>query len=764
MIIVEDIVDSGLTLRYLRRNLGVREPASPRGVRPPREGGPAARRPRPGLRRLPDPARLRRRLRPRRRREVPQPPRHPPLRRLPDPRRRRPGSLAGRGPPTRPPPPHPGAARPSLVASVRRRGRATWRCGPDADVEELTLDEFEEAVVDGDVDTATIKDRVALDRAASSRGGDRLPGVVPRGVRRRAHHAAARPTTSSSTPTRAASRLGVAALQPAADPAAVRADRLPHELDAPGGSRVMRLRQVAGQAAHRRRAARSPSPTSPGADEAVEELERDPRLPRRPRPLPGHRRQASRRACCSTGRPGTGKTLLARAVAGEAGVPFFSISGSDFVEMFVGVGASRVRDLFEQAKAAAPAIMFVDEIDAVGRHRGSGLGGGHDEREQTLNQLLVEMDGFDAQTGVILIAATNRPDILDPALLRPGPLRPPDRRRPPRPRRPPGHPRGARQGQAPRRRRVASTCSPAARPASPAPTSPTSSTRRRCSPPGAASPRSACAECEDAIDRVIAGPERRTRVLSEQEKSVIAYHEAGHALVGHVLAGTDPIHKVSIVARGRALGWTLALPTEDRVLRTRSQLRDELAMLLGGRTAEELVFGEVTTGAQDDIERATTHRPGDGHRVGHERRARARGRSAAATAGRSSAATAADHGDELAVADRRRGPRACIDEAHDRARAVLVEQPGHARPAGRRAGRAGDARRGRAGRGLRRRQPTPAPPRRVAAPRSSPSCRSPTEPVAGAGRRHRRRSRVRPGSRERLGAWRRSPDVPEGLA
>ena len=186
------------------------------------------------------------------------------------------------------------------------------------------------------------------------------------------------------------------------------------------------------------------------------------------------------------GPPGTGKTLLARAVAGEAGVPFFSISGSDFVEMFVGVGASRVRDLFEQAKASAPAIIFVDEIDAVGRHRGSGMGGGHDEREQTLNQLLVEMDGFDARTGVILIAATNRPDILDPALLRPGSLRPPDRRRPARPRRAPGHPRGARQGQAARPTASASTCSPAARPASPAPTSPTSSTRRRCSPPAGA--------------------------------------------------------------------------------------------------------------------------------------------------------------------------------------------------------------------------------------------------------------------------------------
>jgi cell division protease FtsH len=304
------------------------------------------------------------------------------------------------------------------------------------------------------------------------------------------------------------------------------------------------------------------------------------------------------------GPPGTGKTLLARAVAGEAGVPFFSISGSDFVEMFVGVGASRVRDLFEQAKAAAPAIVFVDEIDAVGRHRGAGLGGGHDEREQTLNQLLVEMDGFDVKTGVILIAATNRPDILDPALLRPGRF---DRQivvdqpdlegrrailnvhakgKPLAPdvhvdvvaRRTPGF-TGA---------DLANLMNEAALLAA----------RRDKS-------LVSMEEMEDAIDRVIAGPERKTKVLSERERRVIAYHEGGHALVGHVLPGTDPIHKISIVARGRALGWTLALPTEDKVLRTRSELRDQLAMILGGRTAEEMIFGDPTTGASDDIERAT---------------------------------------------------------------------------------------------------------------------------------------------------------------
>jgi cell division protease FtsH len=304
------------------------------------------------------------------------------------------------------------------------------------------------------------------------------------------------------------------------------------------------------------------------------------------------------------GPPGTGKTLLARAVAGEASVPFFSISGSDFVEMFVGVGASRVRDLFEQAKTAAPSIIFIDEIDAVGRHRGAGLGGGHDEREQTLNQMLVEMDGFDAHSGVILIAASNRPDILDPALLRPGrfdrqivvdqpdlegrkailevhakgkPLEP-NVRLDVLARRTPGF-TGA---------DLANLMNEAALLAA----------RRNLQLVGHA-------ELEAAIDRVLAGPERKNRLMSEREKRTIAYHEGGHTLVGHVLQGTDPIHKVSIVSRGRALGWTLALPIEDKYLRTRTELEDMMAMLLGGRTAEELVFGEITTGASDDIERCT---------------------------------------------------------------------------------------------------------------------------------------------------------------
>ena len=304
------------------------------------------------------------------------------------------------------------------------------------------------------------------------------------------------------------------------------------------------------------------------------------------------------------GPPGTGKTLLARAVAGEAGVPFFSISGSDFVEMFVGVGASRVRDLFEQAKAQGPAIIFIDEIDAVGRHRGAGLGGGHDEREQTLNQLLVELDGFDVNTGVIVIAGTNRPDILDPALLRPGRF---DRQivvdRPDLNGREAilgVHSRGkpledeidlavlARQTPGFTGADLANLINEAAL-----------LTARRDKK------RIGMDELEEAIDRVIAGPERKSRVISESERKLTAYHEGGHALVGFALPKTHPIHKVTIIPRGRAGGFTLALPTEDRFFRRRSEMVDELAYMLGGRTAEEIIFGDPSTGASDDIDKAT---------------------------------------------------------------------------------------------------------------------------------------------------------------
>ena len=305
------------------------------------------------------------------------------------------------------------------------------------------------------------------------------------------------------------------------------------------------------------------------------------------------------------GPPGSGKTLLARAIAGEAGVPFFSISGSDFVEMFVGVGASRVRDLFKQAKAASPCIIFMDEIDAVGRHRGAGLGGGHDEREQTLNQLLVEMDGFDQNTEIILIAATNRPDILDPALLRPGRF---DRRividRPDilgREAILKVHARGkplaeevdikvlARRTPGFVGSDLANLINEAALLAS----------RKNKKEIG-------MEELEAAIDRVIAGPERKSRLISDKEKEIVAYHESGHALVAKLLPNCDPVHKVSIIPRGNAaLGYTLQLPTQDRYLISKLELLDRLAVLLGGRVAEDLIFQDVTTGAQNDLERAT---------------------------------------------------------------------------------------------------------------------------------------------------------------
>ncbi|MFM8350251.1 MAG: ATP-dependent zinc metalloprotease FtsH, partial [Actinomycetales bacterium] len=304
------------------------------------------------------------------------------------------------------------------------------------------------------------------------------------------------------------------------------------------------------------------------------------------------------------GPPGTGKTLLARAIAGEAGVPFFSISGSDFVEMFVGVGASRVRDMFDQAKKNAPCIIFVDEIDAVGRHRGAGLGGGHDEREQTLNQMLVEMDGFDVSGGVILIAATNRPDILDPALLRPGRF---DRQIAVE--RPDLSGREAilhvhAQGKplapdvdlnAVARRTPGFTGADLANVLNEAAllTARTSGTLIDN------------AALDEAIDRVIAGPQKRTRVMDDKEKSITAYHEAGHALVAAALPGNDPVHKITILPRGRALGYTMVLPDQERYSMPRSQMLNQLAYMLGGRAAEELIFHDPTTGASNDIEKAT---------------------------------------------------------------------------------------------------------------------------------------------------------------
>jgi cell division protease FtsH len=340
-----------------------------------------------------------------------------------------------------------------------------------------------------------------------------------------------------------------------------------------------------------------------GADEAVEELQEIKDFLASPEKFQAVGAKIPK-GVLLYGPPGTGKTLLARAVAGEAGVPFFSISGSDFVEMFVGVGASRVRDLFEQAKQNAPAIIFIDEIDAVGRHRGAGLGGGHDEREQTLNQMLVEMDGFDVKQNVILIAATNRPDILDPALLRPG--------------------RFDRQIAVERPDltgrfeilKVHATGKPMA------PEVDLMAVARRTPGFTGADLANVLNEAalltarldrtsiddealDEAIDRVIAGPQKRTRVMDDNEKKITAYHEAGHALVAAALPGNDPVHKITILPRGRALGYTMVLPEQDKYSTTRSQMLNQLAYMLGGRAAEELIFHDPTTGASNDIEKAT---------------------------------------------------------------------------------------------------------------------------------------------------------------
>jgi cell division protease FtsH len=340
-----------------------------------------------------------------------------------------------------------------------------------------------------------------------------------------------------------------------------------------------------------------------GADEAIEELQEIKEFLAEPAKFQAVGAKIPK-GVLLYGPPGTGKTLLARAVAGEAGVPFYSISGSDFVEMFVGVGASRVRDLFEQAKNNAPAIIFVDEIDAVGRHRGAGLGGGHDEREQTLNQLLVEMDGFDVKTNVILIAATNRPDILDPALLRPGrfdrqiAVEPPDMLG--RDRILQVHAKGKPMAggvdlKAVARRTPGFTGADLANVLNEAALLTARAGARLIDDRA----------LDEAIDRVIAGPQKRSRLMNEREKKITAYHEGGHALVAAALRNTDPVTKITILPRGRALGYTMMLPQDDKYSTTRNEMLDQLAYALGGRVAEELVFHDPTTGAANDIEKAT---------------------------------------------------------------------------------------------------------------------------------------------------------------
>jgi len=369
-----------------------------------------------------------------------------------------------------------------------------------------------------------------------------------------------------------------------------------------GGSKVMSF----GKSRAKRMSVDAPKITFrdvAGVDEAVEELHEIKEFLENPKKFQSLGARIPK-GVLLYGPPGTGKTLLARAVAGEAGVPFFSISGSDFVEMFVGVGASRVRDLFEQAKQNSPCIIFMDEIDAVGRHRGAGMGGGHDEREQTLNQLLVEMDGFTMTDNIILIAATNRPDILDPALLRPGRF---DRQivvdRPDR------------KGRA-KILEVHTRGKPLASHinldnlAGQTPGFTGADLQNLVNEAALLAARTGKREIdhiqlEEGIMRVIAGPEKKTRVMSEKERRITAFHEMGHALVAHNLENTDPVHKISVIARGQALGYTISLPSEDKFLTTRAELQDTMAMTLGGRAAEELVFSEVTTGASNDLEKVT---------------------------------------------------------------------------------------------------------------------------------------------------------------
>ncbi|MGH2989499.1 MAG: ATP-dependent zinc metalloprotease FtsH [Solirubrobacterales bacterium] len=439
-----------------------------------------------------------------------------------------------------------------------------------------------------------------------------------------------------------------------------------------GGSKVMSF----GKSRAKRMSVDAPKITFrdvAGADEAVQELHEIKEFLENPKKFQALGARIPK-GVLLYGPPGTGKTLLARAVAGEAGVPFFSISGSDFVEMFVGVGASRVRDLFEQAKQNSPCIIFMDEIDAVGRHRGAGMGGGHDEREQTLNQLLVEMDGFEMKDNIILIAATNRPDILDPALLRPGRfdrqvvVDRPDRR---------GrrkilevHTRGkplAKQidldvlaGQTP-----GFTGADLANLINEAALLTARSGKREIT----------MDELEEGIMRVIAGPEKKTRVMSEKERLVTAFHEMGHAIVGQVLPNCDPVHKISIIGRGQALGYTIALPGEDKFLTTRAELADTMAMTLGGRAAEEIIFSEITTGASNDLEKVTETAKGMvmrfgmserlGPRVfGHDRSQPFLGREFSAEP---------DYSDEIAreIDDE---IRRIVEEAHQTAKDILVER------------------------------------------------------------------------------------------
>ena len=447
-----------------------------------------------------------------------------------------------------------------------------------------------------------------------------------------------------------------------------------------------------------------------GSDEAVEELHEIKEFLQEPAKFQAVGAKIPK-GVLLYGPPGTGKTLLARAVAGEAGVPFYSISGSDFVEMFVGVGASRVRDLFEQAKANAPAIVFVDEIDAVGRHRGAGLGGGHDEREQTLNQLLVEMDGFDVKGGVILIAATNRPDILDPALLRPGRF---DRQI--------AVDRPDMQGRL-EILKVHQKGKPVA------PDVDLGAVARRTPGFTGADLSNVLNEAalltarndgklidnhmlDEAIDRVVAGPQKRTRIMSDKEKKITAYHEGGHALVAAASPNSDPVHKITILSRGRALGYTMVLPDEDKYSTTRNEMLDQLAYMLGGRAAEELVFHDPTTGAANDIEKATATARAMVTQYGMTERLGAikfGGDNTEPFLGREMSHPR-DYSEEVAaLVDEE--VKKLIENAHNEAWEILVENRDVLDDAGAPAAGEGDAEQGADRRGLRSDRQAPGPPR-----------------------------------------------------
>ncbi len=479
-----------------------------------------------------------------------------------------------------------------------------------------------------------------------------------------------------------------------------------------------------------------------GSDEAIEELEEIKDFLKEPAKFQAVGARIPK-GVLLYGPPGTGKTLLARAVAGEAGVPFYSISGSDFVEMFVGVGASRVRDLFEQAKQNAPAIIFVDEIDAVGRHRGAGVGGGNDEREQTLNQLLVEMDGFDVKTNVILIAATNRPDVLDPALLRPGRfdrqigVDAPDLQGRKQILEVHGRGKPLAAGvdlEVLARKTPGFSGADLANVLNEAALLTARSNAQLIDDPA----------LDEAVDRVMAGPQRRSRIMRDHEKLITAYHEGGHALAAAAMNNTDPVTKVTILPRGRALGYTMVLPLEDKNSVTRNELLDQLAYAMGGRVAEEIVFHAHTTGASNDIEKATSTRASHGHRGRHERQGRIRearlqlGRAVPRSRPRRQPGLRGGHGPDA----RRRGARAPRRRAR-RGVAGHQRQPRRARPPRHRAPREGDARPRPARGDLRGRQEAAAAPA-VALERQAPA-------LGPAARGHAAEGAHRPGRRRRRG-------------